>query len=143
MRLGRRILDLLQAVTRAAPRTLAANLADVGRDSEMSRIERALAQAEARRRRVEENLAAAERSGQEEEARRARQQIEELARSTEGLRQTLDVIAARREVAARSSAAAPDAASRGLPEPEATGEDAATSADPHLEARKRRLSGPG
>ena len=129
MRLSRRILDLVQALARAAPRTLAAGWRDVGESPQ--RIEAALARAEARRRQLEENLAAAEQAGQEEAARLARRQIEELARSTESLRQTLDHLAARRSPAADLSATATPEAPSG------------PDADPDLEARKRRLSGPG
>jgi hypothetical protein len=70
-----------------------------------------------------------------------RRQIDELARSSEGLRQALGVIEARRDMAARSPAApaivtAGDRA--GLAE-----RDGVAGADDELEARKRRLAGPG
>ena len=135
MRLSRRILDLVQALTRAAPRTLAAGRRDVGESREW--IEAALARAEARRRQLEENLAAAEQAGQEEAARLARRQIEELTRSAESLRQTLDHLAARQEAAARPSSAA-DPAATATPEVRSD-----PDADPDLVARKRRLAGPG
>lgn len=135
MRLGRRILDLVQAVTRAAPRTLTAGLRDV--DESPERLEAALARAEERRRRLEESLAAAERAGQEEAVRQARRQIEELTRSAEGLRQVLDRLSARREAAARPSpAAAPSDVATPAKQPE-------SDADADLEARKRRLSSGG
>lgn len=145
MRLGRRILDLVQAVVRAAPRSLTAG-PHAGEDSEPHRIEDALARAEVRRRRLEENLAAAEQAGNELEARHAQRQIDELARSAEGLRQTLEVMAARREVAGPSSPdAAPavsDVSRPGLSEPETAAGDATPAGDADLEALKRRLSGP-
>lgn len=144
MRLGRRILDLVQAVVRAAPRSLTAG-PHAGEDSEPHRIEDALARAEVRRRRLEENLAAAEQAGNELEARHAQRQINELARSAEGLRQTLEVMAARREVAAGSSTPADPVQATTPPgpsEPEAAAGEDVPSGDADLEALKRRLSGP-
>jgi hypothetical protein len=143
MRLGRRILDLVRAVAQAAPRTLTSGRSEAGRDGEAARIERALIQAEARRRRLEEHLAAAEQAGRTEEAQLDRRQIDELAHSAEGLRQALERMAARREVAGAAPPVAGVVAPPGPAEPEPSTGDVASSGDADLDARKRRLSDPG
>jgi seryl-tRNA synthetase len=149
MRLGKRILDLLKAVVRSAPRDVMAAPQPAGShggDDQPEQLRRALARAEDRRQKLEQNLATAGQAGREREAMVMRRQIDELARSSEGLSQALEVIEARREAAVRSPAApatsAPD--NRGsLADGEAVAGETAPAADTDLEARKRRLAGPG
>jgi hypothetical protein len=149
MKLGKRILDLVKAMVLAAPRDVRPSpqsAGSCGGDDRPEQLRRALARAEDRRQNLEQNLATARQVGRDREAMGVQRQIDELARSSQGLRQALDVIEARREAAVRSSAGPATAVPgnrAGLADGEAVAGETAPAADAELEARKRRLAGPG
>ncbi len=110
----------------------------------MEQVRRSLATAEARRKSLEHELAAAQQSGRAHDALRLRRNVEELSRSTEHLLAALQVIEARREAAHQvrqtwADGPAPALSPRSLA-PDRSAQEVSTEQDADLEARKRRLS---
>ena len=100
MKLSRRIRDLVRAGVGAPAR-----FSGLGRDRSAARLEgqleqigKSLAQAAAREKQMQDELALAEEEGRERDAVRLRRQLADLAESTEELQKALDLIEARIEM---------------------------------------------
>jgi hypothetical protein len=100
MKLSRRIWDLVRAGV-AAP----ARFSGLGRGRSPARLERqleqigkSLAQAAAREKQMQDELALAEEEGRERDAVRLRRQLADLAESTDELQKAVDLIEARIEM---------------------------------------------
>ena len=100
MKLSRRIRDLVRAGV-AAPSRFSGS----GKDRSAARLEgqleqigKSLAQAAAREKQMQDELALAEEEGRERDAVRLRRQLADLAESTEELQKALDLIEARIEM---------------------------------------------
>ena len=100
MKLSRRIRDLVRAGV-ASP----ARFSGLGKGKSPARLERqleqigkSLAQAAAREKKMQDELALAEEEGRERDAARLRRQLADLAESTDELQKALDLIEARIEI---------------------------------------------
>jgi len=151
VRLSKRVLHLMRALVspRPAPARPLRDGSPARLEGELQRMRAALERAAARRQRLEQELAEAERQGQQDEAVRLRRMLAELVRSMEQLQTGLDRLAAQLELVHSAEAAGSQAAAHSRPTQlagAAPGEAAAPAAPARsddLEARKARLSGSG
>ena len=145
MKLSKRIRDLVRA--NLTPRQWLSGLGQAQSPAQgnmqLERIRKSLAQAAAREKQLQENLALAEQEGRERDAIRLRRELAELGRSGDELQAALDLIEARVEV---SRQRAGEAAPHPYPTPGETGSPRTSLADSEeeadLAARKARLAAP-
>lgn len=150
MKLSRRILDLVRASLASPP-----ELSSLGKErspqrleAQLKRIGQSLAQAAAREKRLQDELALAQQEGRERDAVRLRRQLADLARSSQELQAALDLIQARIETERERQTAAEARPASETP-PSLAGEAAAPSTaltegedQADLAARKARLAAP-
>jgi len=100
MKLSRRLRDLVRAGVSAPARFsgLGQSKSPARLEGQLEQIGRSLAQAAAREKQMQDELALAEREGREQDAVRLRRQLADLAESTNELQKALDLIEARVEM---------------------------------------------
>jgi hypothetical protein len=144
MKLSRRIRDLVQAGLTSPRRFSGLGKARSPRrmEAQLEHIRKSLAQAAAREKGLQDELALAEGEGREQDAVRLRRELRELERSSDQLRAALDMIEARVEMAGESQAAeaAASPVAEGAGSPQASLADEGEDAD--LATRKARLAAP-
>jgi len=154
MKLSKRIQDLVRA--NLTPRQWLSGLGQAQSPAQgnmqLERIRKSLAQAAAREKQLQENLALAEQAGRERDAIRLRRELAELGRSRDELQAALDLIEARVEMARQEAAhqemTHQKQAAVAEASPSATAHDtsrpllAELGEDADLAARKARLATP-
>lgn len=146
-KLSRRIRDVLRASLLAPPRLRGLGQArpPTSMEAQLEHIRTSLAQAAAREKRLQDDMALAEQEGRERDALRLQRQLADLARSSDELRAVLELIEARIEVERQAETQPTPEAVASLPEEAASPQvPLAAEADQSddLAARKERLSAP-